>query len=269
MNEEEDEREEFVKGMETFLRGVVQRRNQMRDIANNGADIGGTGITSTQLGIEYRLIGCVTFYKSYRSPGVKVVCIPFIAVRTRYRRCGIGRFLLKRLKRPSQVGPYDALVLQADVDSIEFFRKNDFTDDIILNSRFRESILDDNGREVLPRSLAYGHRELMCYLPPFDGHYPPIPGTTEWNRQEVMTAIDDEVERWRDKSLEAYQSQWTCIARLQQEIVKLRSLLKKQESGIHRLRKENLNLQKMLLQSETQSTLALIEAWKKETANYG
>ncbi|CAG2115080.1 unnamed protein product, partial [Medioppia subpectinata] len=203
------------------------------------------------------------------SPGVKVVCIPFIAVRTRYRRSGIGRFLIKRLKRPSQVGPYDALVIQADVESVEFFRSNDFSDDIILNSRFRESVVDDNGREILPRSVSCGRRELMCYLPPFDGHYPPMPGTNEWNRSEVVNAIDDEVERWRARSLEAYQSQWTCIARLQQEIVKLRSLLKRQEYGFNKLRKENLSLQKMLLQSETQSTLALIEAWKKETANYG
>jgi hypothetical protein len=162
----------------------------------------------------------------------------------------LNSFESKRLKRPSQVGPYDALVIQSDLCSTEFFRKNDFSDDIILNSRFRESVIDDNGKELLPRNLAFGRRELMCYLPPFDGHYPPMPGTNEWNRSEVLSAIEDEIETWRHKSLEAYQSQWTCITRLQQEIVKLRSLLKRQEYGIHKLRKENLNLQKMLLQSE-------------------
>ena len=89
----------------------------------------------------------------------------------------------------------------------------------------------------------------MCYLPPFDGNYPPMPGTHEWNRPEVTNAMEDEVERWRVRSLEAYQCQWTCIARLQQEITKLRSLLKRQENGLTKLRKENMNLQKMLLKS--------------------
>ena len=161
----------------------------------------------------------------------------------------LGWELLQRLKRPSQVGPYDALVIQTESQSSAFFHKNGFSDDIILCSRFRESVVDDNGREIVPRSVASGKRELMCYLPPFDGHYPPLPGTYEWDRPEVMNAIDDEVERWRARSLEAYQCQWTCIARLQQEIVKLRSIMKRQDYSMNKLRKENRNLQKMLLHS--------------------
>ncbi|CAG2106008.1 unnamed protein product [Medioppia subpectinata] len=61
LNEEEDEKEEFMRGMETFLRGVALRKSQSRDPINSGVD------TTAQIGIEYRLIGCATFHKSYRT----------------------------------------------------------------------------------------------------------------------------------------------------------------------------------------------------------
>ncbi|UYV68098.1 Transposase [Cordylochernes scorpioides] len=46
-------------------------------------------------------------------------------------------WLVQRLKSPSVVGPYDALVVQADPTSTPFFLKHGFTDDLILCSRFR------------------------------------------------------------------------------------------------------------------------------------
>ena len=60
MDEEEDQREEFIKGMEAFLRGVDQRRQLLREANVSGGD------ASAHIGIEYRLIGCATFHKSYR-----------------------------------------------------------------------------------------------------------------------------------------------------------------------------------------------------------
>jgi hypothetical protein len=53
MDEGEEDKEDFVRGMEAFLRAVALRKNQIRD-------------TSAHIGIEYRLIGCATFHKSYR-----------------------------------------------------------------------------------------------------------------------------------------------------------------------------------------------------------
>ncbi len=58
MDEGEEDREDFVRGMEAFLRAVALRKNQIRD--SNMSD------TSAHIGIEYRLIGCATFHKSYR-----------------------------------------------------------------------------------------------------------------------------------------------------------------------------------------------------------
>lgn len=136
----------------------------------------------------------------------------------------------------------------------KFFRKNDFSDDVILNSRFRDAFAsDEDGVDNLNCDPIRGQAANvipLCYLPPFDGHYPPMPGTSEWNRGEVESEIEAQVDIWRNKSLEAYQSQWTCIQRLLQEIAKLRQLLKRQDYSQRRLRRENEVLQKMLLQSK-------------------
>ncbi|PRD25826.1 UNVERIFIED_CONTAM: hypothetical protein NCL1_39780 [Trichonephila clavipes] len=37
---------------------------------------------------------------------------------------------------------------------------------------------------------------LLCYLPPFDGHYPPLPGAQDWNSADAMVAMEEEVEKW-------------------------------------------------------------------------
>ncbi|XP_023213558.1 uncharacterized protein LOC111616378, partial [Centruroides sculpturatus] len=87
---------------------------------------------------------------------------------------------------------------------------------------------------------------ILCYLPPFDGHYPPLPGVYDWDKPESLTAMQDEIEKWRQKSLESYQSHFTCLTRLQQEVLRLHNLLRRQETTITFLKKENYILQARL-----------------------
>ena len=35
------------------------------------------------------------------------------------------------------MGPYDSIAVYADNDAVNFFKKNGFTDDVVLCSRFR------------------------------------------------------------------------------------------------------------------------------------
>ncbi|EEC14673.1 hypothetical protein IscW_ISCW011538 [Ixodes scapularis] len=107
-------------------------------------------------GPEHRLLACATFAKNYRIPGTKAVFLSLLAVRRKFRKHGIGTFLLKQLKSPAVVGPYDALVVKSSPGTASFFLKNGFTDDIVLNSRFRE--LDESNQAG----------NMFCYLPPFD-----------------------------------------------------------------------------------------------------
>ncbi|XP_015904919.1 uncharacterized protein [Parasteatoda tepidariorum] len=249
--EEDDEHEDFSRGLDAFLKAVVERKKERRVALERYS------LQSTHVGIEHRLIAAATFNKNYRIPGTRVVYLSLLTVRKRFRRCGIGKFILKKLKSPSQVGPYDALVVRADPSALNFFLKNSFTDDLILNSRFRELEI-----EGCPKGT------LLCYLPPFDGHYPPLPGAQDWNSADAVVAMDEEVEKWRQKSLEAYQTQVTCLTRLQQEVLRLHTLLKRQDGTIQFLRKENNRLQNRLTKVEKKSAQALIDVLEKEAADF-
>jgi len=44
---------------------------------------------------------------------------------------------VKKIKDQSVVGKYDAIVVHADNSAVDFFKKHGFTDDIVLNSRWR------------------------------------------------------------------------------------------------------------------------------------
>ncbi|GFS90268.1 n-acetyltransferase domain-containing protein [Nephila pilipes] len=249
--EEEDDHEDFSRGLDAFLRAVVARKKDRRVALERYS------LQSTHVGIEHRLIAAATFNKNYRIPGTRVVYLSLLTVRKRFRRSGIGKYILKKLKSPSQVGPYDALVVRADPTALNFFLKNSFTDDLILNSRFRELEVDG-----CPKGT------LLCYLPPFDGHYPPLPGAQDWNSADAMVAMEEEVEKWRQKSLEAYQTQVTCLTRLQQEVLRLHNLLRRQESTIQFLKKENQRLQGRLTKVERKSAQALIDVLEKEAADF-
>lgn len=80
----------------------------------------------------------IIFYNS-RLTGIKVIEIALISVASHYQSSGIGTYLLKSVKESGQIGPYD--VIRVKIPSMElclkqFFMKNDFTDDLILNASF-------------------------------------------------------------------------------------------------------------------------------------
>ncbi|XP_037528052.2 uncharacterized protein LOC119405300 [Rhipicephalus sanguineus] len=248
MEEEEEETEE--EGLQRFLRAVASRRRE------RARALASWSLAPKHVGPEHRLLGCATFIKNYRIPGTRACFLSLLAVRKGFRQHGIGSYLLKQVKSPSVVGPYDALLVRAPTISRRFFIKHGFTDDIVLSSRFREA------------DEAEYEGSLLCYLPPFDGHYPSLPGSPEWNRPEALAAMEEEVERWKQKSLESYQCQVTCLVRLRHEVLRLHALLQEQEHAMQALRKENCRLQSRLSRAEKKSARSLIETLEKEAADF-
>ncbi|XP_067134317.1 uncharacterized protein [Centruroides vittatus] len=244
--EEEDNKQEYFKGLQKFLKMVENRRNETK-IAQERYSL-----QPSHVGIEHRLIACATFHKEYNIPGIRVVNLILLAVRKRYRKCCLGRYLVERLKNPSQVGPYDALVVEAKNSSQKFFKKNSFVDDAILCSKFRDI---ENFKE---------NSKILCYLPPFDGHYPALPGVQCWNNPESLACMQEEVDRWRQKSLESFQSYFGCLTRLKQEISRLHNLLRRQALTIVLLKKKNEELQNKLSEVDTISVQSLIEVLQTE-----
>ncbi|MGH0123693.1 UNVERIFIED_CONTAM: hypothetical protein FKN15_028924 [Acipenser sinensis] len=148
--------ERFNGGVNEFLLKVIDRRVQRRKAQENRE------ILPSAIGIESRIVAAATYElkrlksgekvlqlallstrKRYRGCGMgrksgeKVLQLALLSTRKRYRGCGMGRYLLELLKDHSVCGSYDALLVHADRDAVEFFAHCRFSDDIILNSKFR------------------------------------------------------------------------------------------------------------------------------------
>ncbi|RXM29569.1 Tyrosine aminotransferase [Acipenser ruthenus] len=123
--------ERFNGGVNEFLLKVIDRRVQRRKAQENRE------ILPSAIGIESRIVAAATYELKRLKSGEKVLQLALLSTRKRYRGCGMGRYLLELLKDHSVCGSYDALLVHADRDAVEFFARCGFSDDIILNSKFR------------------------------------------------------------------------------------------------------------------------------------
>ncbi|XP_078352937.1 uncharacterized protein LOC144637734 isoform X1 [Oculina patagonica] len=230
--ESEDEEEDFSKGAEDFVDAAKKRRAERQS----------DNVSESSLGIESLIIGAATFERSYsitrHNPSEKVIQLNLLGVRRRCRKSGVGKFLLETLKDPTIIGSYDTIAVYADNDAVDFFKRNGFTDDVVLCSRFSE--LTDH----------WINSSLMCYLPPFTGS----DFSGSFRSEDDLKAMDDDIRKWREKSLEAYQAQASCMVRMQHEIKTLKAMVDTQEEAIRtltsakeRIKKEKYKLEKELL----------------------
>ncbi|XP_064624979.1 uncharacterized protein LOC135486244 isoform X2 [Lineus longissimus] len=215
--EEEEEEEDFSKGMNAFIKAVEERRKERQSH---------TGPYKVEhVGIENRLVGCATMEKKY-CKNYKVVHLTLIVVRKRFRKWGIGKYLLHQIKDPMVVGAYDAVVVHADNSATEFFGRYNFSDDIILNSRWSDL------------AEQFTNCTLMCYLPPFTGQ-----GVLGNMTAAIdLVSMEEELKKWKEKSVEAYQAQITCATRLRNEIIQLRAVVNSQQGLIGKLAADNDSL---------------------------
>ncbi|XP_060077768.1 uncharacterized protein LOC132557295 [Ylistrum balloti] len=211
--EEEDDEEDFSKGINTFIKKTVERRKGRQSEAKE--------IQEDQVGIENRIIGCVTFEKKY----VRL----FLSVTNRHRKYGIGKYLLQQVIDPGVVGHYDAIVVHADNAAVEFFQHFGFSDDVVLNSRWSEL------------AEQFTNCTLMCYLPGFSGHS--LLSTVKIPGFEVFE-LEQEFNKWKEKTVEVYQNQVSVVMRMKHEILQLKAMTQKQNTLIETLLKENEKLRK-------------------------
>ncbi|XP_030852503.1 uncharacterized protein LOC115919000 [Strongylocentrotus purpuratus] len=204
-SEDEEEEMDFSKGINEFLRLVKQRKERREELSLNPT----LEEVESTVGIESRIVACATWEKSHIRPGEKIVQIDLMGVRKRCRRCGIGRYLLRQMKDVSIVGHYDSLVVYADHSAVDFFALHGFNDDIVLNSKYSD--LADN----------WTNCTLMCYIPPFVGQT--ILKETDMSLD--LKEIEMELQKWTERSRDAYQGQVACIMKLRHEVIALRVLV--------------------------------------------
>ncbi|ESO92571.1 hypothetical protein LOTGIDRAFT_233022 [Lottia gigantea] len=227
--EDESDEEDFSVGIHSFIKSAVTRRKQ-RNVKE-------TSLDEHDIGVESRIIGCLTFEKKYVRHKERVVHLTIVTVRPRYRKYGIGKYLLSQVIDSSVSGQYEAIVVHADNGAVEFFQKFGFSDDVVLNSRWSEL------------AEQFTNCTLMCYLPGFTGHT--VLSAINLPGLEVYE-MDQELKKWKDKTLESYQAQITCVMRMKQEIFNLQKKVKCQDNMIKMLAVENekVKQEKIILEKE-------------------
>ncbi|XP_075590309.1 uncharacterized protein LOC124498089 isoform X2 [Dermatophagoides farinae] len=139
----------FLTNFEHYLNHCFECRKKFFDCTRHGTimndnDDNGDDYYKSLIGIEQQIYGAITFYKSYRLESLKILEIALIAVKCGHERSGIGTQLIKCLKDNCQIGPYDSMHVKIAGNNHrlrQFFLKNEFTDDIILNAGFDQLII--------------------------------------------------------------------------------------------------------------------------------
>ncbi|CAD5110951.1 DgyrCDS307 [Dimorphilus gyrociliatus] len=228
--EDEEDEEDFSEGCNKFIRDVVHRRqNRRAEMQTKGNE---------NFGIETRIAAALTFNKTYINKGQETVHhLKYLATRLKYRKkFGIGKYLLNLIKDNTICGKYDAIVVHADNDATGFFLRYGFTDDVILNSRFKDLMEQ------------FTNCTLMSYLPSF----------TDDNRSEPgmdLADMDRQINKWRSKAVEHFQEQSVLYKRMQREIIHLKAITTSQQTIINQLQtkcdlllKQKLDIEREYLQ---------------------
>nr|XP_022317726.1 uncharacterized protein LOC111120953 isoform X2 [Crassostrea virginica] len=223
--EEEDDEEDFSKGINSFIKKAAERRTQQKSADHVSPDM---------LGIENRIIGAITFEKKYIQKD-RVIHLTLLSVRKRYRKYGIGKYLLQQILEPEVVGHYDAIVVHADNGAVDFFQKFGFSDDMVLNSRWGEL------------AEQFTNCTLMSYLPAFSGHT--LLSTLKIPGLEVFE-LEQQFNKWKEKTTEVYQQQVSIVMRMKHEIIQLKCMNEKQNQLIDALILDNERLKKEKLMIE-------------------
>ncbi|XP_063293538.1 uncharacterized protein LOC134578468 [Pelobates fuscus] len=194
--------ERFHKSFQSFLENAAARRQQRANSYPSQEDIG----------VESCLVAALTYQRSTLKSKEKIFELSLLSTRRRYRCCGVGSYLLKMLKDVSLVGFYDSIVTHADSRAILFFKSCGFSDDVILNSKFRD--LEED----------WMNTTTMSYFPPFFAV-----------SQTDTTDLEMEMEQWKMKSTAAHQAQAIFMNKIFQEIRTWRSQVESQKDQINSL----------------------------------
>ncbi|XP_007902871.1 uncharacterized protein si:dkeyp-50b9.1 isoform X1 [Callorhinchus milii] len=244
-DKELNEQEEKLKaGVKHFLKSVKKRRHQRYTMKEN------SNIPLTAIGMESRIVAAMSYERSVTKSGDRVVQLTLLSTRKRYRGCGVGRYLLQVLKDPAVVGKYDALLAHADSSAIKFFTHCGFSDDVMLNRKFKE--FEDD----------WTYSTMMSYFPPFSlGN-----NTTFCAFPVEEKQIKLELQLWGEKSLAAYQAQAICMTKMLNEITALRTQIASQKelidsltSDLERAHDMNLQIEKKFLDYKVKKNREILQ----------
>ena len=158
-----------------------------------------------------------THLRSFAIKSEKILHITVLSVRLLYRKHGLGQFLVDEVKAKSD--KFDTLAVLADTDAISFFKKQNFTQDHLVCSRYE--VLIDTWTDCV----------VMI-------HVPILFDPSKIENDKNMEFLQKDFEFLQTGSMKIYQQQFGLISQLKDEVIATRKIVDMQSKIIDSLTKE-------------------------------
>lgn len=183
-----------------------------------------------------RRIAGVVSYECGERLGQRLLQVSLLAVRIRYQRLGVASKLVRSLLNgeAASFGRPDAAIAWADARAIDFFKRHGFSDDPMLNARYREVSAPWNRATLMSLQLPP--------LPPdLNGAASASTAVASWVAAEPL---HEQLEAWRKARLLEYSNELSLIERLHAEIRMLRDKVAVHHGHAAVLQAENAKLKR-------------------------
>ncbi|CDS43362.1 Acyl coenzyme A N acyltransferase [Echinococcus multilocularis] len=208
-------------GYHSFLASCLERKLKIKEMfLDKSAKNLRSNALLPLLGPENRIAAVCNFRARKVDTKKRVIHITFLSVRKHLRRLGIGTRIIDIIKTPQMSGLYDAMVVHADLNATEFFARNGFSGDPLLNKQWASFAGE------------YVNCLLMTYFPPLSFSSP----TT--SSSKLLQSIDKSIDNWLVATGNVHQMQYTLCKRLRAEVVRLQNQLLSQDSLVRVLKRE-------------------------------
>ncbi|KAF6770593.1 hypothetical protein AHF37_10907 [Paragonimus kellicotti] len=229
-------------GYKAFIGGCLGRKlhilSSMKSEDSTGIE---NDMLIANLASEHLIAAACNLRVRYPTKHQRIIHITLLAVRRFMRRKKLGTMVMNILMKTEVVGPYDAIVVHADIDAKSFFEKFGFTDDILINHAWADFAGE------------YTNCRLMTYLPGFSRHklyiQPCISGVPTDSYLSWLNEFDGSMQRWKTDAELAHRSQFTFYSRIREEMKFLQTALRKQNEHIYCLYEELIQAYTQILSS--------------------
>ncbi|KAF7261419.1 hypothetical protein EG68_01319 [Paragonimus skrjabini miyazakii] len=230
----------LMEGYKAFIGGCLGRKLHILSLMNSKDSRGiGKDMLIANLASEHLIAAACNLRVRYPTRHQRIIHITLLAVRRFMRRKKLGTMVMNILMKTEVVGPYDAIVVHADIDAKGFFEKFGFTDDILINRAWADFAGE------------YTNCRLMTYLPGFSRHklhmQPCISGIFTDSYLSWLNEFDGSMQQWKTDAESAHRSQFTFYSRIREEMKFLQTALRTQSEHIYRLYEELLQAYTQLL----------------------
>ncbi|KAM7541494.1 hypothetical protein Aperf_G00000045451 [Anoplocephala perfoliata] len=218
---DEEALKKCFQGYYSFLAACLNRKIKVKEMFSSGrGDKINRGSILPLLGPENRIAAVCNFRARKVGADKRVIHITFLSVRKHLRRIGIGTRIIDIIKTPQMSGIYDAIVVHADLNATQFFERNGFSGDPLLNKQWASFAGE------------YVNCLLMTYFPPLSFGSPMV------SSGKLLQSIDKSIDDWLVATGSVHQMQYTLCKRLRAEVLRLQNQVLSQDSLLHVLRRE-------------------------------